>query len=117
MTLKISHFLFTMLWISLLLLLLHELNIFKAKMNHKPTPTITFSYYSSSSNHPLITRKVLTSKVDFTSFFPHRRPNQPRKHSHPTDTDAVDKPAPSDIDPRYGVEKRRVPTGPNPLHH
>jgi len=23
----------------------------------------------------------------------------------------------SEIDPRYGVEKRRVPTGPNPLHH
>lgn len=23
----------------------------------------------------------------------------------------------NDIDPRYGVEKRLVPTGPNPLHH
>lgn len=22
-----------------------------------------------------------------------------------------------EIDPRYGVEKRLVPTGPNPLHH
>ncbi|CAL5022280.1 unnamed protein product [Urochloa decumbens] len=22
-----------------------------------------------------------------------------------------------EIDPRYGVQKRRVPTGPNPLHH
>ncbi|PRQ40682.1 hypothetical protein RchiOBHm_Chr4g0438701 [Rosa chinensis] len=28
-------------------------------------------------------------------------------------------PSPSDyqIDPRYGVEKRRVPSGPNPLHN
>ncbi|WOK92309.1 hypothetical protein Cni_G01000 [Canna indica] len=26
-------------------------------------------------------------------------------------------PAADDIDPRYGVEKQRIPTGPNPLHN
>jgi hypothetical protein len=26
-------------------------------------------------------------------------------------------PAGQEVDPRYGVEKRLVPTGPNPLHH
>ncbi|GJM91050.1 hypothetical protein PR202_ga07385 [Eleusine coracana subsp. coracana] len=26
-------------------------------------------------------------------------------------------PANEEVDPRYGVEKRLVPTGPNPLHH
>ncbi|KAF9674379.1 hypothetical protein SADUNF_Sadunf10G0121200 [Salix dunnii] len=26
-------------------------------------------------------------------------------------------PPPSEIDPRYGVEKRLVPSGPNPLHN
>ncbi|KAF3784342.1 CLAVATA3/ESR protein [Nymphaea thermarum] len=31
--------------------------------------------------------------------------------------DAVDDPVGDEIDPRYGVEKRLVPTGPNPLHH
>jgi hypothetical protein len=36
------------------------------------------------------------------------------KHHHPqVHKDPSDK----EIDPRYGVEKRRVPTGPNPLHH
>lgn len=101
MTFKISHFLFTLLWISLLLLFLHELNLFKPKFNPKPSPTITFSS----------TRKVLANKVDFTPFVHHHGTNRPAKHSHPV-TDDND-----DIDPRYGVEKRRVPTGPNPLHH
>uniref|UniRef100_A0A6N2NFI8 Uncharacterized protein n=1 Tax=Salix viminalis TaxID=40686 RepID=A0A6N2NFI8_SALVM len=29
----------------------------------------------------------------------------------------VPPPPPSEIDPRYGVEKRLVPSGPNPLHN
>eukprot|EP00250_Pteridium_aquilinum_P008040 c17619_g1_i1 orf=504-938(-) len=40
----------------------------------------------------------------------------------PSQTDCARSPAPeeaegSEIDPRYGVEKRLVPTGPNPLHN
>ncbi|CAN6451870.1 unnamed protein product [Victoria cruziana] len=31
--------------------------------------------------------------------------------------DLIEDPAGNEIDPRYGVEKRLVPTGPNPLHH
>jgi hypothetical protein len=30
---------------------------------------------------------------------------------------AVGKAGKDEIDPRYGVQKRLVPTGPNPLHH
>lgn len=55
----------------------------------------------------------MASKFDFAPF---RKPHgkNPRGHSlHPPDP-------PDDgheVDPRYGVEKRLVPTGPNPLHH
>ncbi|KAG6601759.1 CLAVATA3/ESR (CLE)-related protein 12, partial [Cucurbita argyrosperma subsp. sororia] len=105
-----------MLWISLLLILLHQLNIFNAKMNCKSIPNITFSY-SSSSNHPLTTRKELASKVDFTPFFPHPQPNRPRKHSRPAVKLEPPDSAADDVDPLYGVEKRRVPNGPNPLHN
>ncbi|KAJ4713332.1 CLAVATA3/ESR (CLE)-related protein 12-like [Melia azedarach] len=53
-------------------------------------------------------RKVLlmATKFDFSPFLHHRHP---RKH--------LPQPAGTDVDPRYGAEKRLVPTGPNPLHH
>ncbi|KAI3763680.1 hypothetical protein L2E82_13674 [Cichorium intybus] len=38
------------------------------------------------------------------------RPPLPPQHLRPP-------PPPEEIDPRYGVAKRLVPTGPNPLHH
>ncbi|KAI5068691.1 hypothetical protein GOP47_0017036 [Adiantum capillus-veneris] len=46
----------------------------------------------------------------------------PSPSSHDTIVDCSSSPAPEDaegseIDPRYGVEKRLVPTGPNPLHN
>ena len=91
--------------------------------------------YSSISNNfrPLIgTRKVLASTFDFTPFL--SRQQQQQRHKKPRRS-SRDVPEPGDqaagdhddhhdeneneneIDPRYGVEKRRVPTGPNPLHH
>jgi hypothetical protein len=112
---------FILLWLSLLLLLFHVFHDLKySKINHKQIPTIS-SYSSLISRHPLVvSRKVLASKFDFTPFVKHhqqrthhRKPS-PNEHVQPQpDPD----PAESEIDPRYGVEKRRVPTGPNPLHH
>ncbi|WJZ80296.1 hypothetical protein VitviT2T_000229 [Vitis vinifera] len=98
---RISHLLFVLLWLSILLLFLHEY------YNVKPR---SISYYSSSSvsRQPPISRKVLSSKFDFTPFQKQR--HRHRHHVQP-------EPAGTEIDPRYGVEKRLVPTGPNPLHH
>ncbi|KAK8503941.1 hypothetical protein V6N13_021716 [Hibiscus sabdariffa] len=58
----------------------------------------SYSHSLSSSN-----RKLLPTKFDFTPFLHHH-------HHHP-------KPSGNEIDPRYGLQKRLVPTGPNPLHH
>uniref|UniRef100_A0A7C9CYQ2 Uncharacterized protein n=1 Tax=Opuntia streptacantha TaxID=393608 RepID=A0A7C9CYQ2_OPUST len=56
-------------------------------------------------------RKLLdsTQLFDFTPFKQHHRKHVPVRPGPG--------PGGSEIDPIYGVEKRRVPTGPNPLHH
>ncbi|KAJ7956576.1 CLAVATA3/ESR (CLE)-related protein 12-like [Quillaja saponaria] len=73
--------------------------------------------YNATTTHLRNNRKVLAlaTKFDFTPFVRHQRRHQRRhhhqyNHRHP-------EPAGSDIDPRYDVEKRLVPNGPNPLHH
>ncbi|GAV77483.1 hypothetical protein CFOL_v3_20954 [Cephalotus follicularis] len=107
MALKKLHTIFIILWLSLSLLLLvfHVVNNFKSN--------ITFTY-SSLSNHHLINRKVFISKLDFTPI-----QNHPQQQHKKRSRDMQVQPAPSgnQIDLRYGVEKRLVPTGPNPLHH
>lgn len=50
-------------------------------------------------------RALARTKFDFTPFLKRQR----QRHREGRDK--------SEIDPRYGVEKRLVPTGPNPLHH
>ncbi|KAG5608186.1 hypothetical protein H5410_019467 [Solanum commersonii] len=43
---------------------------------------------------------------------------QPQPEKIPVDAEEQPaEPSGSEIDPRYGIEKRRVPSGPNPLHH
>ncbi|KAF8399172.1 hypothetical protein HHK36_015037 [Tetracentron sinense] len=79
---------------------------FKSKNNNINLPSL--SHHST-----LINRKVLASKFDFTSF--QRHPQQ--RHSPDVVEPAPPVPVDNEIDPRYGVEKRLVPTGPNPLHH
>ncbi|XWS33995.1 hypothetical protein CRYUN_Cryun21dG0001400 [Craigia yunnanensis] len=108
---KVSHFLFTILWLSLLLLLLHEFHNFKFNINSKQVNSITFS---PLSHNPLISRKVFASKFDITLFQKHHQQEQDK---HSPDMKKQSEPADNEIDPRYGVEKRLVPTGPNPLHH
>ncbi|KAK1321151.1 CLAVATA3/ESR (CLE)-related protein 13 [Acorus calamus] len=67
-------------------------------------------------------RKIL---FDFSPFL--AKQHRQHRHRHHRHGASHRNPAPSggggdgggggDIDPRYGVEKRLVPTGPNPLHH
>ncbi|EOY02153.1 hypothetical protein QUC31_013413 [Theobroma cacao] len=110
---KVSHLVFfTVLWLSLLFLLLHEFHSFKFKINGRQASSITFS---SLSRNPLISRKVVAGKFDFTPFQKHHQQEQQDKHS--PDMKRQSQAADTEIDPRYGVEKRLVPTGPNPLHH
>lgn len=118
MALKLSQMMFIALWLSLLVLLFHQLFDFKSKnINTKQITTITYS--TVLSNHPLITRKVLASRFDFTPFVKHHQQQQQQQDHMKRLQNMHVKPDPdgSEIDPRYGVEKRRVPTGPNPLHH
>ncbi|KAK2635879.1 hypothetical protein Ddye_030671 [Dipteronia dyeriana] len=124
MALKISHFVFIALWLSLVLLLFHELYNLTSKINNKQSSSSHGNIiiaYSSQSKYPFINRKVLASKFDFTPFQRNHHDDQKQQHdkkSSPDDPKKVLQPAPeTQIDPRYGVEKRLVPTGPNPLHH
>ncbi|CAH1422340.1 unnamed protein product [Lactuca virosa] len=65
-------------------------------------------YRSLLTRRVLINRKVLspTANFDFTPFL---HGDHHQHHQHPA--------AVPEIDQRYGVEMRLVPTGPNPLHH
>ncbi|KAJ6910541.1 clavata3/esr-related 12 family protein [Populus alba x Populus x berolinensis] len=113
MALKISHFPCALLCLYLLLLAFHELRNFKSKINSNKDQINNISS-SSISHHPFHNRKVLVSKFDFTPFQKHHQ----QQHENPLPDEEVHKKAArSEIDPRYGVEKRLVPTGPNPLHH
>lgn len=125
MALRFSHLIFITLWLSLLLFLFHELYNFKSKINTNTKQSITTTTTSNTihyslSKYPLINRKVLASKFDFTPFQKHHEKSSPSQELQPKDHH---QPAPAadhgsaEIDPRYGVEKRLVPTGPNPLHH
>lgn len=69
------------------------------------------------SQHPpfSVTRKILLSTKADLSASPNARLHQNVSHRHGRDSPvAVDG---GQIDPRCGVEKRLVPTGPNPLHN
>ncbi|CAA3007954.1 Hypothetical predicted protein [Olea europaea subsp. europaea] len=101
MAIKIPHLFYPVLCLFLFLILFHEGYTVKDLNN-------------ASSYHHLIHRKALITgrKFDFRPFLKrlrHRKP-APDLHQHP---DTLE----NEIDPRYGVEKRLVPTGPNPLHH
>ncbi|MCL7050210.1 hypothetical protein MKW94_001855 [Papaver nudicaule] len=63
---------------------------------------------------------------DFSPFYKHHHHKHHGHHHHHHYYYNPEPPPPGgtndnnnghEIDPRYGVEKRLVPTGPNPLHH
>ncbi|KAF3437324.1 hypothetical protein FNV43_RR20077 [Rhamnella rubrinervis] len=112
MALKLSLQLFSfILWLSFFFLFLHACWFtFSGNIANNSTFVSPFHHHhmSTSSN-----RKLLAGKVDFTPYLRHRH----HRHGHRRHTSSTHGPGGSDIDPRYGVEKRLVPTGPNPLHH
>ncbi|XP_062118883.1 CLAVATA3/ESR (CLE)-related protein 13 [Humulus lupulus] len=92
-----------------------------------PTTTTTTTldhhhqyYYSSSlSSTSSSNRKLLLSctKFDFSPFIHRYRRHHARHHHRHLPAEPDPGGGGTQIDPRYGVEKRLVPTGPNPLHH
>ncbi|MED6159487.1 hypothetical protein PIB30_042757 [Stylosanthes scabra] len=118
MALKISQLVHILLWLSLILLLFHEYYNLKKQIIEATTNPKNHHHlllFPSHHHHPPLNngRKVLASKFDFSPFF---NRHLPRKRA-PAGVVANEDPSGREIDPRYGVEKRRVPTGPNPLHH
>ncbi|KAJ4710586.1 putative Clavata3/esr-related 12 [Melia azedarach] len=88
MAFKFSHIVFITLWLSLLFLLFHELYNFKSKINastntnNKQSSNSSTRIHSSPlSGYPLINRKVLASKFDFTPFQKHRKKEENGKSS------------------------------------
>ncbi|VVA94528.1 unnamed protein product [Arabis nemorensis] len=111
MALKFSQILFIVLWLSLFFLLLHHLysfNLHRLYALNAAKPSISKHHHHTISR--LVSRKALSHKFDFTPF--QNRENN--RHGHRL---SDEKHGGDEIDPRYGVEKRRVPSGPNPLHH
>ncbi|GMI95301.1 hypothetical protein HRI_003199400 [Hibiscus trionum] len=93
--------------LSLLLLFFGWCNLFDFNVSHQVSIS---QHHTFRSN-----RKVLATKFDFSPFLQ----KHPRQHRQRHGYVPITGPEPSvnEIDPRYGVEKRLVPTGPNPLHH
>ncbi|XP_010415519.1 PREDICTED: CLAVATA3/ESR (CLE)-related protein 12 [Camelina sativa] len=110
MALKFSQILFIVLWLSLFFLLLHylySLNFRRLYLNATEEPSsISKQHHHRFHTIRLVSRKALSQRYDFTPFN--------RRHDHHRSEEQYDG---DEIDPRYGVEKRRVPSGPNPLHH
>ncbi|XP_010428354.1 PREDICTED: CLAVATA3/ESR (CLE)-related protein 13-like [Camelina sativa] len=99
---KVSRVLGFLLWISLLLFVSKGLFVSFSSIS-PPVITSPPFYYRTGR------RGLAMKEFDFTPFLKDlHRSNQHRKLSPPGG---------SEIDPRYGVEKRLVPSGPNPLHH
>ncbi|XVF12346.1 hypothetical protein REPUB_Repub08aG0108900 [Reevesia pubescens] len=106
---SILHLFSLILWLSLLLLFF---NINSNDINS----SINISHPQVSIfHHTLNNRKLLATKFDFTPFLHHHKHHQRHRPRHVPDV--LPEPSGNEIDPRYGVEKRLVPTGPNPLHH
>ncbi|ESW27144.1 hypothetical protein PHAVU_003G177600 [Phaseolus vulgaris] len=105
---RLPHLLSFILWLFLFSLLFHGWSHFNSNTHNR-------LHFSLSTN-----RKILATApgFDFTPFLHHHQHHQHRHHQrrHRHRTHMPD-PNQTEIDPRYGVEKRLVPTGPNPLHH
>ncbi|KAG7586966.1 hypothetical protein ISN45_Aa02g022090 [Arabidopsis thaliana x Arabidopsis arenosa] len=105
-TTRVSHVLGFFLWISLLIFVSKGLfgNFSSKSINYFPPPVITLPPFSYRPGR----RALAVKTFDFTPFL-----KDSGRSNHWKDLP----PGGSEIDPRYGVEKRLVPSGPNPLHH
>ncbi|KAJ4826847.1 hypothetical protein Tsubulata_046397 [Turnera subulata] len=113
MAMRFPHLFSTILWFSLFLLLFHcWCNFFSKDDSVHPNNA------SLQSLHQLLSgRKMLARNVDFSPFLKNHRHHRHHHHHRHTVPVHQGSPASDEIDPRYGVAKRLVPTGPNPLHH
>ncbi|KAK9996399.1 hypothetical protein SO802_021085 [Lithocarpus litseifolius] len=114
MALKLNSRLFTLiLWLSLFLLFFHGMWLtFNTKNNSIiHNNQIPLSHQTTTTTTTSSNRKVLISKIDFSQFLQQQQQQQRHHVAAPPES------AGTEIDPRYGAEKRLVPTGPNPLHH
>ncbi|CAL0307154.1 unnamed protein product [Lupinus luteus] len=71
----------------------------------------------SNNKHELYVphnRKMLAMGFDFTPLLHH---HHRRHHHHQSHVLTHREPSENEIDQRYGVDKRLVPSGPDPLHH
>ncbi|XP_010471484.1 PREDICTED: CLAVATA3/ESR (CLE)-related protein 13-like [Camelina sativa] len=101
---KVSRVLGFLLRISLLLLFVSISSLFVSFSSISSPVIISTPFYYQPGR-----RALAMKEFDFTPFLKDlQRSNHHRK---------VSPPGGSEIDPRYGVEKRLVPSGPNPLHH
>ncbi|KAE9609678.1 hypothetical protein Lalb_Chr07g0178581 [Lupinus albus] len=112
MIIKFQYVLSFILWFFLFVILFHGWFGFRSNIDNT---NISNLYVPHS-------RKMLATGFDFTPFLHHHHHHHHRhhhRHHHHNENHMLVKPEPagSEIDPRYGVEKRLVPTGPNPLHH
>ncbi|KAG4930231.1 hypothetical protein AAZX31_17G118100 [Glycine max] len=112
MIIRFQHPLSFILWLFLFLVLFQYV-WFGSKSNNDNNAVFTNNQlqFSLSRN-----RRILTTGrgFDFTPFLHHHHRGHHRRHHHRS---RVPESKETEIDPRYGVEKRLVPTGPNPLHH
>ncbi|KAL3336676.1 hypothetical protein AABB24_029374 [Solanum stoloniferum] len=113
MGLKVPHVICFVLWFSILVFLFQEFKFLKN--NNKVI------IYNDHHHHFLFGQRktLIASNFDFTPFVKHV---QHHHHHHHHQNDVYEQPQAEpagshEIDQRYGVEKRLVPTGPNPLHH
>ncbi|CAA0833029.1 CLAVATA3/ESR (CLE)-related protein 13 [Striga hermonthica] len=104
MAMKIPSFFPPLLLFFLILMLFHDFHNFKFLQNTSKTNGPS----SLGFRQPTVVhrRALAAAKFDLSSFVKHRH----RKEK-------TGPPSGNEIDPRYGVEKRLVPSGPNPLHH
>ncbi|KAK7330205.1 hypothetical protein VNO77_24392 [Canavalia gladiata] len=108
---RFQHVLSFILWLFLFIILFHGWFGFNSNNDNAVTSSSQLQL-SVSRNRKLLA----TGGFDFTPFLRrhHRHHHRHRHHHHRTH---MPEPKETEIDPRYGVEKRLVPTGPNPLHH
>lgn len=123
-----------LLWLSIIMFCIHGWRYSKNASNkniitslslhndHRSFVIVNRKMLSSSSSIPS-TSSSGTTTFDFTPFYRHHH-HKHHGHHHHRHYYNPEPPPPGggtnnghEIDPRYGVEKRLVPTGPNPLHH
>ncbi|RHN63834.1 hypothetical protein MtrunA17_Chr4g0062601 [Medicago truncatula] len=111
MTIKLQYVLSFIIWIFLFLIPFHmclgiKSNISSTSGKITITGNTKFQVYRN--------RKILATGFDFTPFL--NRHHHSHRH-HQDHHHRSHMPKETEIDPRYGVDKRLVPSGPNPLHH